>query len=312
MVDSNKQSLADFVFASRTEIFASGKRRHVTDAFRTVCWFNGVRIATGVKFPSHLDLPLAQTDTRSINEPVNRQRKWQGYRLGRHTPSSALVDEVDAQLRGSAYLLNHPAWCALRCDNHTMRQVRVLLAQLQPNILASLRTNTRATIDYRSMLEGWSKRRLRKLERQVSLDTLAALVLLLRLAAGANKPELAFEFGVSVCRMLLMMGPWLTERCIARPLSEYLAEHVLPLSHKNGVHPCFGQEDFVDAARRLALTAWFVEGNENKRLSGQDRADLLLDLLDDKFSRPFSDLVSTRPNLLHPEAALNNSRHSVS
>lgn len=38
-----------------------------------------------------------------------------------------------------------------------------------------------------------------------------------------------------------------------------------------------------------------IEGNENKRLTSRERAALLLDLLDDKFSTPFSDLVTTRP-----------------
>jgi hypothetical protein len=68
--------------------------------------------------------------------------------------------------------------------------------------------------------------------------------------------------------------------------------------HHKGEHHCFGSENFVDATRRLASVAWKVERNEKKPLNGQGRADLLLDLLDDKFSVPFSNLVITRQ--VHP------------
>lgn len=90
------------------------------------------------------------------------------------------------------------------------------------------------------------------------------------------------------------MGPWLTKRGIAGPLSEYITRHVLPLGSHKGEHHCFGPENFVDATRRLASVAGKAERNEKKPLNGQGRADLLLDLLDDKFSVPFSNLVITR------------------
>lgn len=157
-------------------------------------------------------------------------------------------------------------------------------------------------------LKGWDKRRLRRLEKHAGLDALASLVLLLRLAAKAGQHKEAFEFGSSVCRVLLMMGAGLVAHGIARPLAEYITEYLLVLANHDGRHPCFGQEGFIHAARRLARTAWAVEGNENKRLTPREKADLMLDLLDDKFNVPFSGLIATRQSRSSTdEAELNNS-----
>lgn len=237
-------------------------------------------------------------------------RKWQGYRLGRHTPSPSLVEKIDNQLPGSANLLNHPVWQALRVDNNAKQQASILLSQLHPDVATALTQNVRNRRECCLAVDGWNRRRLRKLEQQVSLDALATLVLLLRLAVKTGKQDQAFAFGFSVCRILLMMGPWLTARGIARPLSEYLMEHVLPLGHHNGEYHCFGH-DFVGAARQLSRTAWLIEGNENKPFTAQERAALLLDLLDDKFSVQLSDLVVTRPTRSLTDATLKNSRTQV-
>lgn len=198
----------------------------------------------------------------------------------------------------------------LRHNGNTEEQVKALLIQVHPDVFAVIRPKS-WTGHTPLTLDGWNKRRLRGLEQQVSLDTLASLVLLLRLAANAKESKLSFEFGASVCRVLLMMGPWLKAHGIARPLSEYLTEHVLVLGHHNGQHHCFREEGFVSAAHRLALTALVVESNESTPLTAREKANLLLDLLDDKFSAPFSDLVASRPANAPIEPALNNSQHQV-
>lgn len=121
------------------------------------------------------------------------------------------------------------------------------------------------------------------------------MVLLIRLTVDAGKQELAFELGSSLCRLLLMIGPWLTAHGIARPLAEYLTENVLAMGHHNDQHNCFNAEGFLNASHRLHQAAWAIEGNENKRLTPRDRATLLLNLLGDKFSTPFSGMVTTYP-----------------
>lgn len=307
MVDSANQSLADFVFASKTRKFATGKQRHVTDAFRTVCWFHHLRRATGARTTYQMDKLVEIDDALTPREPQDKKNKWRSYSHGRHTPSPQLVQEIDGRFPEAAHLLNHPVWPALRIDGNTEEQVKALLIQVHPDVFAVIHSKS-WTGHTPLTLNGWNKRRLRALEHHVSLDTLASLVLLLRLASNAGESKLAFEFGASVCRVLLMMGSWLTAHGIARPLAEYLAEHVLVLGQYNGQYHCLGEVDFVKASHQLAWTAKVVEVKENKRLTHRMRAGLLIDLLDEKFTKSFSDLIVTRAVSPADSPALNNSR----
>lgn len=266
----------------------------MTDAFRTVCWFHRLRLATGAQTTYQMDGLVEGPTASLLKGPEDRKNKWRSYKNGRHTPSHRLAQETEVKFPGSTRLLNHPVWPALRMDKNPDQLVADLLIQVPPDIFSVLRSgkhSTNAPLD----LDGWSELRLRRLESQVSLDALASVVLLIRLAVDAGKQELAFELGSSLCRLLLMMGPWLTAHGIARPLAEYITEHVLALGHHNGQHHCFSTEGFVNASHRLHQSAWMIEGNENKRLTPRDRATLLLDLLGDKFSTSFSGRVTTCP-----------------
>jgi hypothetical protein len=254
-----------------------------------------------------MDTLVEIADASASRDPQDKKNKWRGYAHGRHTPSPQLVQEIDRRFPEAARLLNHPLWSALRMDGNTEEQVKALLIQVHPDIFAIIRPRS-WTAHTPLTLDGWNKRRLRVLEHHVSLDTLASLVLLLRLAANAGENKLAFEFGASVCRVLLMMGPWLTAHGIARPLSEYLAEHVLVLGQYNGQHHCFSEVGFIKASRLLALTARTVEASENERLTVRMRTGLLIDLFDDKFTKSFSDLVVTRAVCPADSPALNGSR----
>lgn len=279
----------------------------MTDAFRTVCWFHSLRLVTGARTTYQMD-GLVEGPAASLHEgPEDRKNKWRSYKNGRHTPSHLLAQETEAKFPGSARLLNHPVWQALRLDKDPDQLVANLLIQLPPEIFSVLRSgkhSTKAPLD----LDGWSRLRLRRLESQVGLDALASLVLLIRLAVNTQMQELAFEFGSALCRLLLMMGPWLTTRGIASPLAEYITEGVLALGHHNDQHHCFSAEGFVKASHRLHQSAWVIEGNENKRLTPRDRATLLLDLLGDKFSTPFSDMVTTCPRNPYARAAQHEAR----
>ena len=132
-------------FSSKTRNTASGKQRHVTEAFRTVCWFHGLRLVTGARTTYQMD-GLVEGPAASLHEgPEDRKNKRRSYKHGRHTPSHRLAQETEAKFPGSARLLNHPVWPALRMDKNPDQLVADLLTQVPPDIFSVLRSGPHST-----------------------------------------------------------------------------------------------------------------------------------------------------------------------
>lgn len=93
--------------------------------------------------------------------------------------------------------------------------------------------------------------------------------------------------------MLLMMGGWLFAHGVAQPLAEYAEQWLLPMAAHAGQQNGFGKMGFLTGARRLARVANVIAGNENTALTSLQRADLMLDLLDDRFGLELSALVAS-------------------
>lgn len=89
------------------------------------------------------------------------------------------------------------------------------------------------------------------------------------------------------------MGGWLFSHGIAQPLANYAEHLLLPMASYAGQQNGFGEMGFLAAARRLAGVANAVAADENTALRGHYCADLMLDLLDDKFSMELSALVAS-------------------
>ncbi len=294
VLDSSERHLADFCFASKTRNSATGKQRHTVDGFRTVCWFHRLRIASGATTTYQMDVLVEPAPDVVGGGPIDRKNKWRSYREGRHTPSAGLVEAVEAQFPGGRGVLCHPVWRVLRLDRPVHDEVSGLLAQLPPALYSVIRGDGDVACGAHISPSGWDARRLRRLERQAGFDALACLVVLLRLAADSGDSAGAHRFGRALCRMLLMMGDWLFAHGVAQPLAEYIEQRLLPMAAHAGQQIGFGEIGFLAGARRLARVANAVAANENTALTFPQRADLMLDLLDDKFSLELSALVASR------------------
>lgn len=140
-----------------------------------------------------------------------------------------------------------------------------------------------------------STRQLRRLERQADLDSLACLLALMERAASEGDHRWAFKVSQALCRTLLVMGPWLYAHGIAMPLGDYFEQLLLPIgTHVDRCHR-FSCGGFLNAVRRLARTAMSIEADENRQFSPTERVELMLDLLDDKFSVDLSALIDSVP-----------------
>lgn len=284
----------------------SRKGRHVTDAFRTVCWFHALRIASGAKSTYQMDVLLEAPLTQSVEAPIDRKSAWRSYRKGRHTPSLQLVAKLEALHPGTEALLNHPVWPMLRLDRPVRDQIPNLLVQMPPSIYGLVRGESGHLHQPTMRMDGWSESRLRRLQSHAGLNplaclnSLACLVALLRLSVEAGAAFQAFVFSRALCRTLLMMGPWLYWHGIAQPLADYVENQLLPLATCRGWQHGFGEGGFLSATRRLDDHAVAVEGDLDVPPSNKDMADLRLDLLEDRYTVELSELILTIPGATGP------------
>ena len=295
MLDTSELDLESFSFASKMRNSPTGKKRHLTEAFRTVFWFHAVRIASGATSPSQMDSWLAARLALSDDGRIDRKKKWRSYQCGRHSPSAPLIAAIEPWLPGSRALFDHPVWKILRIDLKVQDQLAGLLVLLPPAIYSLVRGNATPDQPHLVQLDGWNATRLRRLQRQVSLDSLACLIALLRLSAEEGSGVQAFVFSRAVCRSLLVMGPWLSSHGIAQPLADYVERYLLPLGSNGGWQHSFGGDGFLWAAEELALAAEVAEWRKDVPLDSNQQADLRLDLLEDRFTIAMSMLVRAVP-----------------
>jgi hypothetical protein len=240
-----------------------------------------------------MDALIECDPTSQTRSPVNLKNKWRSYRNGRHTPNLALVKAVETKFPGSFAVLNHSLWPLFCMDRSVEVEILSLLSRLPPNVFTVVRGGSIESHHGLVLPSGWDLQRLRRLERQAGLDALACLVALLRNAIESGDRREAHMFSRSLCRMMLMMGRWLYAHGIAQPMVDYLEELLLPLAAHDGQRHSFGEQGFRSAANRLIGTASMFEANENLLLTDVQKADLMLDFLDDKFSSELSVLVGS-------------------
>lgn len=254
--------------------------------FRTKLWFQHLRIVSGATSTYQMDVLIEAPLNLPGPAAADRKNKWRSYRDGRHTPSDALVSAINARFPNSSSLLNHGVWKALRLD----RPVRAGLDGVPHGLLARIHT----TANQQSLrLDGWNWRMRRALEREASLDALACWVVLLRAAAEAGYSRSAFDFGLSLCRTLLLLAPALERGEIAAALGTYIEESILPLAAHGGVQYSFGKIGFVNASRHLWRQAWMVDAESDTPRNWQQRTGIALDLLYDLYTVDMSTLIVT-------------------
>lgn len=206
------------------------RRRDVTDGMSTLYWFYGVRTKSGLLTARALERHFEPDSMRDSAFNVRLlKNKWSGhgYGGGLHVPSDALLTHVDEELPGSSRDIKHVVWSLLGPDSDRINDAECL------SLLRS---------DFQDLLFGWRKREAKAqpnwtplnqrmvhmLERRASLDALAALILLIRRALAMEQLELAHAWCRSLYRVLVILGPLLLRRGIARSLFELIELRVMP------------------------------------------------------------------------------------
>lgn len=207
------------------------------------------------------------------------KNKWRSYRIGRHTPSTKLVELIDAVYPGSQAALNHVFWKTLRLDRPIATHADSWLNELHPDIQGIIFQRSAALSIGKTPSSTLNQTHLSMLERRAGLDALACLVIYLRKIAEEGDTYFAHRLGWHLCRLLLILGPMLSVTGIVRPLIQYIEQEILPISSHNGLHYRFLDKGYLSTARRLDLTAHAIEGNENRHFSISERIALRIHLL---------------------------------
>jgi hypothetical protein len=243
MIETFRLSLQEFRHMSATTDQGLGD---VVDALRTVYWFHSLQRQLGVKSADAMSALLEGEELSPSGAVKDLKRKWRNYRCGRYKPRPQLIELVDRRCPGSRRLLDHVFWDAIRLDLPVARYCEIWLSRLHPEVQAiAWRRSDLYSND--SRLRNLTSRQIRRLERCVSLDSLACLIIVMRESVDAKDFALTQELAHAVRRMLLLMAQELRMHGIALPLADYLDANVLPAI------PClgFGAAGFLNAGERL-------------------------------------------------------------
>jgi len=193
---------------------------------------------------------ILQPDTYLKGE--HHHNLWAKYALGKHVPSAETLRITETVIAGSSEILTAATWDALDISRPLGASADTLLKRLRPGIQMAI-------FDQKGLERGRYVRRkaprlvTQRLEGQAGLDSLAALVVLLREAYEAGNKGRAFELGRSLHASLFLAtveGPlWL----IAEELFAYFICFIFPLAEDKEIafnlHPrimeiqafCFGR-----------------------------------------------------------------------
>lgn len=241
----------------------AARRDADVDAIRTIWWFRCLSNHLELDSPREVQRVIApQTVSSDVSDDPIRNNKFLGYSRGAHIPSRTLVLQAERVVSRSRWVLYHPIWTVLRTagpsHKHAMTWVRQLDHEIQAIMLGP----------YNAIVGGASRHTLGALERRASLDSLAALTLLLRLHHEEGKHEWVWLCTCSIFRVLLLLGTHLDQYGVAERMFQLYRQRVFSLAEFEGQRVDLSNYDYVFASYHLAGIA---ERVRDKHGSQRDR-----------------------------------------
>lgn len=222
--------------------------RKAIDVLRVGLWFEDIRARMNCTTAYGLG-QLVQPHT--YKKGFHHNNLWAKYAGGRHIPNAETRRACEQRIPGSDELLTSPAWIALDVTQSLEKHGDALLRCLRPSIQS-------AVFDKRELAKGYYVRRgsigvsLRGLEGQADLQSLAAMVVLLRDADADGDRSKAFIIGQSLYRTLLMATVGSPLKFISIELFEYFIRIIFPMAAE--------KEFMMDVDRDMLCTQaeWLV------------------------------------------------------
>jgi hypothetical protein len=166
-LERERNSLRGFCTSLRKNMLdAQGTRHDVIDVFRTALWYalleQRLSIFSAYQMEKRIE-PHAFSKNES-GDPYHRN-KWSAYRVGRHTPNRDTIKLAELQASGSAYLINHVLWDALRGRKSLEWLMNTGLRQLARDVQAVVYKSSRYRND-ETLVSRLSSGDLLRLERR--------------------------------------------------------------------------------------------------------------------------------------------------
>lgn len=269
------------------EKIESTKRRDQIDTLRTTIWYSYIEMnftnSTNYKIEK-----LIEPESFRKSEAGNyfHSNKWTKYKIGKHTPGNKLINKANQHVKGTAKIINHIVWEAIRGRKSLKWFMEDGVNQLSWDVQRIIFKTINDQNELISVLH--IRKDLRRLERLANLDALAALIFFLRIADDQNQRKIALSIGHSIYRILLVM-------CVFLPLAKFRYElafliylYVFSLCQSEmKKNNCNDVNEFYDNSTKLNYILLEAEDEniidlERKGITKKMYTNFLFDILDGK------------------------------
>lgn len=261
-------------------------RRDWIDVIRTAIWYAYIESnfshATSYQIEKIIE-PEAFVKDKNY---FYHHNKWAKYKLGKHTPEIELIDKANQHVKGTAKILNHVLWEAIRGHKPMKWFMDNGVNQLSWDVQRIIFKSVNGQMELISVSK--IRKELRRIERLSSFDALAALTIYLRVADDQNQREIALSIGQSIYRILLVI-------CVFSPLAHFsyglaflIYLYVFPLCQSEmRQYNSKDIDDFSDKCQNLNYALLVAEDRniidvERKGISKKMYTDFLFDIQDGK------------------------------
>lgn len=287
-VDLSRLSLEQFSAISGKALERNTLRKartDITDALRTVYWFRGIAIRTGIQSSRGLEKQFEpESFWKSEANDVLRKNKWSKYRYGKHLPSPELVKRVESVLPGQSWQLNHPLWELLASDTIN---IDTMLRKLDTPLRDRLFRNKSKINAKRPTDQPIDLILANALLRHASLDSLAAVILLFKKNLQDENGDAALAWSNQIYRQLVVLGFHFTEHAVAQSLFDLIERRIFSPNPIDGQRYFFPANFYRPAISKLLDTMCHLEGLSYAKMSPKDKSIQMSRILNGNFGWDF-------------------------
>lgn len=260
------------------------RRDPEVDAACTIYWFQWLGIRLGTLVPREIQRAIAP-ETLGLDkagEPI-RNNKFLGYQRGEHVPQARLVQHAEKVVPWSSQALNHPLWKVLRANGPIRKSAVQWVHQLDREVQAVVLG------PFNQIVGGASRHTLGALERRASLDSLAALTILLRLRHEEGEHEWVWLYARSIFRVLLMIGPHLEDYGVADKVFQLFVQRIFSLAVLEKKCMDLANYKYVEFSHLLAELVDRVRSDDVKTTNRRMPTFYAIQILDGRYRQAFKE-----------------------
>ncbi|MDR9837808.1 hypothetical protein [Herbaspirillum huttiense] len=205
------------------------RRDPQVDKIRSIFWYHAIAHA--------LELTMA-TEVRKAIEPYrsvlnqhgqpDKNEKYAHFRSGKRMPNATLIDLANRVVPGSRGLIEHPLWLVLRHEG-SIKKYAVAWTGLLNRQTQNAMFTPRWTV-----IESPSELQLDLLVKDKSLDSLAALTMLYRIAQENEDARAVKNCATAIYQLLILLGPVFETAQVGQLIYDVYVDRILDSATDGG------------------------------------------------------------------------------